>query len=179
MKSLNDLKKPASSSRNTATAATLGQRFLITLIGLLIAVLLTGTIYGLVFKDPSAPPLYRFGGKETAPLPADATPRPAMEQIFTGIGLIRTVTAGTRPATVVLSVDFPYRPDDLAFTEELVNKVPLIRNTTREYLESFSADKLRIQGEALIKSDLLNRYNTLLQLGQIEVLYFSDFMIIE
>ncbi|MDR0568940.1 MAG: flagellar basal body protein FliL [Spirochaetaceae bacterium] len=131
-----------------------------------------GTIYGLIFRR--AKPLY------TAPS-APVLPRqaPAGERIFTGIGRLRVITADNPPVTVVISVAFPYDPDDGPFTEELASKVPSFRRAVSEYFASHSAAELRETPDSVIKTALLKRYNNLLRLGTIETLYFNDLMFIE
>lgn len=151
--------------------------FLLIVPVLLILVLAAGTVYALIFRAPDAPPLYSFASEQAqkeAPEAVVLSPT-----VYTGIGTIRTTTADKEPATVILSVSFPYKMQDISFTEELDLVVPRLRTVTEEYLSTFTAQKLRVQTEEKVKSDLLSRYNALLRLGKIELLYFEDFMIIE
>ncbi|MDR2149977.1 MAG: flagellar basal body protein FliL [Spirochaetaceae bacterium] len=162
----------------SAKASVFISRALLIVLALLILVLAAGTLYALVFRAPDAPPLYSFTQEqtqETALIPELQSPTP----IFTGIGTIRTTTADKEPATVILSISFPYKPQDITFTEELNLTIARFRTVTQEYISSFTAEKLRIQAEETVKSDLLDRYNALLRLGKIDLLYFEDFMIIE
>lgn len=125
-------------------------------------VFLGGTFYSL---------LNRHGEKIPVPLPPG-------EGIFTGIGRLRCLAAGEN-SVVILSVTFPYDPEDRAFTEELAARVKDFRTVTGEYILSLTADELKKSGEDRLKSALLERFNRILRLGKIEILYFSDFMIIE
>ena len=104
--------------------------------------------------------------------------RSGPEQTFTGIGRLRIPTAGPQPGMVILFVAFPYYPDDRAFSEELALRVRDLRDIIREYIGSFSVAELRRQDEEIIRAELLRRFNGVLRLGQIETLFFSDFMII-
>jgi flagellar basal body-associated protein FliL len=109
---------------------------------------------------------------------------------FTGIGRIRVPTRAEMPAfaadppsvpqpgMALLFVTFVYSPDDRAFSEELALRVRDFREIITEYIGSFSAAELQRQSEEKIKTELLRRFNAILRLGQIETLYFSDFMIV-
>ena len=125
-----------------------------------------GTVYGVFYnKKPPADVqinvLPEFGG-----------------QTFTGIGRIRIPTADPQPGMVILFVSFIYNPEDKVFSEELVLKIGDFRDIITRYIGSFTAEDLQKQEEENIKLELLRRFNALLRLGQIETLYFSDFMII-
>jgi flagellar basal body-associated protein FliL len=130
----------------------------------LLLLILGGTLYALVFRR--------------SPSTGTPAPSPAAEnRIFTGLGRLRVSTAGA--GTLILSVTFPYYPGDRPFSEELASRVRQLRDITTGYFASLSPDELRQRDEALIKKELLDRYNAVLRLGQIEVLYFNDYMILE
>jgi flagellar basal body-associated protein FliL len=80
---------------------------------------------------------------------------------------------------VVLTAVFPYHPGDRPFSEELVSRIREFRNITSGYFAALPVEELRRRGESAVKEELLSRYNAVLRLGKIEVLYFNDFMIIE
>jgi flagellar basal body-associated protein FliL len=143
-------------------------RLLLAVLIALALIILGGTLYALILRPSPAPPQ---GASRESPAESD--------RIFTGIGRIRSVTADPEPSTVILSVAFPYIPEDRAFSEELASRVGELRRITADYLRSLSADELRRLAEGDIKAELLNRYNAHLRLGNIEVLYFSDFMILD
>jgi flagellar basal body-associated protein FliL len=100
-------------------------------------------------------------------------------RVFTGIGRLRLSPAPPSSATVILSVTFPYDPGDRAFSEELASRTPDFRNAAAEYVGSLGPGALAEKDEAEIKAELLGRFNAVLRLGKIAVLYFDDFMIIE
>jgi flagellar basal body-associated protein FliL len=104
---------------------------------------------------------------------------PENAMIFTGIGRIRTITGDSQPATVILSIAFPYNSADRAFSEELASRVKNFRDIASEYFRKLTLNELRRQTEEDIKSALLYQYNDILRLGQIETLFFSDYMLIE
>jgi len=99
-------------------------------------------------------------------------------QTFTGIGRIRISTADPQPGMVILFVSFIYYPEDKVFSEELVLKIRDFREIIADYIGSFTVEELQKQEEEKIKHELLRRFNAVLRLGQLETLYFSDFMII-
>jgi flagellar basal body-associated protein FliL len=143
---------------------------LIALAGLLIA----GTIYAFA-RSPGAGPLFRLGkaggtvsGTEAA---GDGV------HIFAGIGRLRIPLANS--STLILSIAFPYPPDDQSFTEELAAKIGEFRSIASEYFSSLPAEKLVNLDEGAAKAEILRRYNTSLRLGRIEALYFSDLVILE
>jgi len=79
---------------------------------------------------------------------------------------------------VILFVVFTYYPEDKAFSEELVLRVRDFRQIIVDYFGSFSVSELQGLDEEGIKKELLRRFNVILRLGQIETLYFGDFMVV-
>ena len=107
----------------------------------------------------------------------EAPPSSAAENIFSNIGRQRLVTADSK--TVILTVSFPYSAEDKAFTEELVSRIPGFRSLAVEYFLRMSADEIRAIDEERIKENLLEEFNSILRLGKIEILYFTDYLIID
>ena len=99
-------------------------------------------------------------------------------QTFVGIGKIRVSTIAPNPGMVILFVSFKYFPSDKAFSEELVLRIGDFRGIIVDYIGSFSVAELQKLSEESLKIELLRRFNAILRLGQIEVLYLSDFIII-
>jgi flagellar basal body-associated protein FliL len=135
-------------------------------------VLLAGTLYALVFRPgrTETPRRTRENGFVQSSVDGG---------VFTGVGRLRSATAGPQPATVILSVTFPYPPDDRPFTEELASQTANFRNIAHEYFASLSTEELLNKDEASIKAEILRGYNGLLRLGQIETLYFNEYLVIE
>ena len=137
---------------------------------LLALAILTGTIYALV-----SPP------KQTSPGNSPG-PDPALQgggNTFTGIGRIRTSTAGDTPAAVIITIAFPYNPEDKTFSEELASKVAKFRSETNQYFNSLTPDELRMISDDDLRKDLLALFNAQLRLGSIETLYIHDYMVVE
>jgi hypothetical protein len=170
-------------TKKTGTEVSGGIRVVyFVLLGVLILLglsLLAGTVYALAVRNDAGlspdEPQNRGGGIS----PQDSLSPDAEGQTFMGIGQIRAATAPPGPAAVIFSVTFPYNPEDRVFAEELASRTGDFRQSASEYLGSLSAERLRALDEGAVKAELLRRYNSLLRLGRIEVLYFSDFMILE
>jgi len=133
-----------------------------------VLIIIFGTIYG-VFFNTTPLSSTQIGGQQKSD---------RQGQTFTGIGQLRVTTADPQPGMVILFVLFTYYPDDKAFSEELALRVREFRDIIVSYIGSFSIIDLQSQGEELIKTELLRQFNAILRLGQIETLYFSDFLII-
>jgi flagellar basal body-associated protein FliL len=129
--------------------------------------IIVGTIYG-VFFHTSLPD----------PMRLTTSQKIGEGQTFTGIGRIRVSTADPQPGMVILFISFTYYPDDKAFSEELVLRVKDFRQIITNYFGSFSVSELQRLDEDSIKRELLRQFNAILRLGQIETLYFGDFMVV-
>ena len=142
-------------------------RFLLILVVILVLLFIGGTIFGLFLKtDPQE-------HEQTNALQENEE-----GQTYTGIGRIRISTADPQPGMVILFVTFRYYPEDKAFSEELALRIKDFREAIMLYIGSFSAEELLNQSEESIKTELLRRFNTILRLGKIDTLYFSEFLII-
>lgn len=145
-------------------------RFLIIILILLSLLIISGTIYGMFF--------YIIPADDKSDSVSHNVGEQGKGQTFTAIGKIRVSTANPQPGMVVLFVSFIYYPDDKAFSEELVLRINDFRDVIRAYIGSFSITELQKMDEEMIKTELLRRFNVILRLGQIETLYFNDFMIV-
>jgi flagellar basal body-associated protein FliL len=148
--------------------------------------LLGGTIFILVTRGIN--PVDRASNQALSPLSVSSHEKKEnihkitqnrIEKIFVGIGRLRLFTAPPQPAMVILSMAFPYNPEDKAFSEELALRIKDFRMITSDYFASFSEDQLRLREESVIKADLLSRFNAILRLGEITTLFFNDYIIME
>lgn len=98
---------------------------------------------------------------------------------FTGVGRIRAATADPEPATVIVSIAFPYDRSDLAFSEELAARTKDLRELTADLFSNLGAAELRPGSEEILKTELLRRYNAILRLGKISVIYFNDYLLVD
>jgi flagellar basal body-associated protein FliL len=146
--------------------------------------LIGGTIFAFL-RGRNERPLFTLGaGDRGAPAgPAgtggagDSGGSRRVSGIFTGIGRLRIPVAG--PGTVILSIAFPYPPEDRAFSEELASRVADFRRVAAEYFGSLDSGELEDLDEEAARTEILRRCNALLRLGKIETLYFYDLMMIE
>ncbi|MDR2019374.1 MAG: flagellar basal body protein FliL [Treponema sp.] len=159
--------------RSTETAGRSRARLLCRILAVIALILflliLGGTLYALFIREKAV------SGAAPPPVPA----RTGEDRIFTGIGRVRSVTAGSPPATVILSPVFPYSPGDRPFSEELAARLGELRRITADYFTPYTAEELRDRDEETLKEELRSRYNAVLRLGRIESLYFDDYIIIE
>jgi flagellar basal body-associated protein FliL len=159
--------------RSTNTAERSKGRLLCRILALtalaLFLLILGGTLYALFIREKAV------SGTAPSPVPGEM----GGGRIFTGIGRIRSVTAGSQPATVILSPVFPYTPGDRPFSEELAARLGEFRRITVDYFTPYTAGELRDKDEETLKEELRSRYNAVLRLGRIESLYFDDYLIIE
>jgi flagellar basal body-associated protein FliL len=147
-------------------------RVLVVIVLLLILALAAGTVYAFIRgKKVEAAPDRKT---EAGVVGEEAVS--GEEAVFSGIGTVRASTTGENPETVIITVAFPYDRSDGPFSEELVSHISDFKAQTGEYLGSFTADDLRQTDIAAINRGLLDRYNSLLHLGQIEELYFLEFI---
>ena len=131
-----------------------------------------GTVYGVLIRPYRTPP--------AAPRrPPFAETEADLDSVFSGIGRIRSVTAGADQAAVILSIAFPYNSKDKVFSEELASHIADFRVIAQDYFSALSLRELKLKDEEAIKGELLVRYNQVLRLGSIKALYFSDYLIIE
>jgi flagellar basal body-associated protein FliL len=120
------------------------------------------------------------GGREDAAERDVVVSGGGAEQSFTGIRRQRAVLKGEQGgATVIVWVVFPYDAADRAFTEELAGNIGFFRETVSAYFEAMTVSDPRLHDEAVMKEELLSRFNARLRLGKIERLFFSEFLIID
>ena len=150
-------------------------RIIITVIIVMVALIGAGTIIDLV-RPAGAGPIITIGGRERGAPAGTAENRDGM---FTGIGRLRIPVSHDPPSTLVVSIDFPYPPDDRLFAEELASRLGDFRAIAEAYFSSLPAQSLINLNEDTAKEEIIRRYNALLRLGRIETLYFTDFMVIE
>jgi flagellar basal body-associated protein FliL len=158
-------------NHGASRGGALAFRVLLGIAAALALVLIAGTLYALAVRPGGAAPSAQTGQASGG--------RFSDNGVFTGIGRLRASTAGPDPATVILSVTFPYRPEDKPFAEELASHIADFRNAARGYFSSLSIAELREKDESAVKADILHRYNLLLRLGRIETVYFNEYLVIE
>jgi len=147
---------------------------LLSLAGVLILLLLIGTIIGVARSSGSQPliSLGKHGGTSAKNAANDEDIR-----VFSGLGRLRIPLSNS--STLVLSIAFPYPAHDAAFTEELAAKISDFRSLASGYFSALPADKIANLDEEAAKQEILARYNAILRLGRIRTIFFSDMMVID
>jgi flagellar basal body-associated protein FliL len=149
--------------------------FLLSLAGALILILIIGTIFALVRpKDSNA--LVKLG-KTKVEQTTEAQIQNNDIRIFSGLGRLRISLSNS--SILILSIAFPYQAEDTAFTEELAVKIGEFRKLAIDYFSSLDEEKITYLNEEDAKMEILKLFNANLRLGRIEVLYFSDLVIID
>jgi len=150
---------------------------LVVIIIILAVILVVGSLFAL-FRPSSSEPLFNIGRQENIGETRIGVPDDGEISIFTGIGRLRIPAAGSPPATIILSISFPYPAADRLFAEELASHIGDFRSIATNYFSSLNAERIISLNEDAAKTEILNRYNALLRLGKIQTLYFSDLMVI-
>jgi len=98
-------------------------------------------------------------------------------RIYSGLERIRIPLANA--SIIILSVAFPYSANDITFTEELAAKTGEFRSIIIDYFSSLPASGANQINEDNAKQEILRRFNNILRLGRITVLYFTEMTIID
>jgi flagellar protein FliL len=147
---------------------------LLSLAGVLILLLIIGTIIGVV-RSSGSKPLFRLGKPTGAPTKTTALDDDI--RVFSGLGRLRIPLSNS--STLILLITFPYPAHDTAFTEELAAKIGEFRSLAADYFSALPADKIAHLDEDAAKKEILARYNAILRLGQIRTIYFSGMNVID
>jgi len=155
-------------------------RILVLALMILVLLIAGGSLFA-ILRPSNADPLFKLGNADTSSPGNSYAQATAETSVFNGIGRLRIPVAGRSgaSATMILSIAFPYPAVDQPFTEELASKIVNFRTITSDYFSSLPASTFVDFNEENAKAELINRYNDILRLGKIQVLYFSDLMILE
>jgi len=152
------------------------QRILLLIAATLFLIILFGT--AIAFISGNAKP--GEGLRKKDPSPESLTKETANKTaVFSQIGILRCSTADEPPIPVVISLYFPYPADDRPFYEELSKKTQKLRILITDYIASYTSAELLNAGEQAIKENLVDIINTELVLGEIEFLYFAEYIFLE
>ena len=161
---------------------------LFSIIGVLLLVIVFGTVIGLASKK-AAP------GKNLR----NADPEPTAREIenlnkhsdspiaaYTGLGTIRCITlpdTDNNPddtgTAVVITPWLSYPQDDTVFFEELARKRLIITGIFTSYFSSCTKVELLSRTEDKIKQDIMEQINDQMSLGKISGIYLTDYIFLE
>lgn len=97
-------------------------------------------------------------------------------EVFTELGTLRTGTRDEPSIPIVIKPYFSYPADDTQYYEELCRKNRKMQLLITSYFADFTKEQLLENGEQKVKSDLLHLINDELVLGQIQALYFEQYI---
>lgn len=152
---------------------------LISIIGLLIVVILTGTLVSVYRKSPKVTENLLQLGKArnlSEPVNSDIV-------AYYQLGTIRIVTApessdGAGTAMVV-SPWLAYPEGDTVFYEELARKRGVMKGIFSSYFANHSKTGLLTETEVKTVENLIAQINEQLSLGKISDIYFTDYLFLE
>ena len=146
---------------------------LLSFAGALVALFVIGTIFGLV-RPAGSPPILRLG--RSRPQEIQRPIQTGDIQVFTGLSRLRIPLSNS--SVMVLSIAFPYPSNDFAFMEELAGKINDLGDISNDYFSSLPQTALIQIDEETAKREILRRFNSILRLGSISDLYFTDLTIL-
>jgi len=101
------------------------------------------------------------------------------EKIYTKLGTLRALTADVPPIPIVITPYFSYPDNDKAFFEELTSKNKKLQQIILQYINTKTQKELSKIGEIKVKEDILKQFNTALIMGQINTIYFDEYIFFE
>ena len=142
---------------------------LLSIAAALVLAILAGTIWA------------RFTTRKAAQ--REAAAQLAETREFLDIGRARIQLEGEKAdepgALLIVKAAIPYSPADGQFQEELVRKLPEIREAVRSFFSLYTLSELQATPEAELKAQLLKRLDRILVLGNPEDIYFEEFIFFE
>lgn len=157
---------------------------------LLFVAIIAGTLWA--FASGNAKPSARRSARVNPSAVELASGTVGGKAVFSDIGTLRLAlrksakeqngakASGEEPlVTVILTPFIPYDGTDVPFREELVSKNRSMRATIRAWFLSRTLDEIEALGESAVKDALTREINSLLVLGSIETVWFTDYLTIE
>lgn len=157
---------------------------------LMLIVIVAGTVWA--FASGIAKPSVRRGTRDNPSAGELASGTVAGKAVFSDIGTLRLALRKTAKAqggekspgdeplvTVILTPFIPYDGTDVPFREELVAKNRSLRAAIRAWFLSRTLEEIEALGEPAVKDALAREINSLLVLGSIETVWFTDYLTIE
>ena len=141
---------------------------ILTAIAILLALALAaGTIYGLAT------------GSRAKMLARGEAGLPAGSKVYTGLGTLRAASRDKPPAIILATPSFPYPAGDRAFGEELDSKQEALRQAVIKWLSTKTAEELSPAFEAATKAGIRDALNGILDLGEVDTIWLSDFSVVQ
>lgn len=99
--------------------------------------------------------------------------------IYTNFGQIRTTTSDMPPIPIVLKPSFSYSSENIPLFEEVAQKNNKLKNIITHFFSEKKIVQLKQLGEENIKTQLLEQINSELIMGNIQAIYFEDYIFLE
>jgi len=156
-------------------------RILLIIIGILITIVFVGTIFGVSSKKEKTPEVLISQGKAVnlaAPANTDIVE-------YYQLQTIRIITAKDEKikddtgCAFVISPWLAYPMGDTVFYEEIARKQGTIKGIFTKYFAEKTQAQILSLGEERINNDLLTQINQQLSLGQIQSIFFTDFIFLQ
>jgi len=152
-------------------------RVLLAIIGLLVTFIFVGTIFVLSNKKENTPEVLISKGKAVnlaAPANSDVVEYYKLDTIR----IICAVEKGKEDfgAVFVVTPWLSYPMGDTVFFEEIARKQGTLKAIFTQYFTEKTQAQILSLGEEKIKSDLMEKINAQLSLGQVSALFFTDFI---
>jgi flagellar protein FliL len=99
---------------------------------------------------------------------------------YSALGEIRTRTRDKTPYAVVVRINLGYPlGSDKLFLEKLTTSTPRLRDAVRSYFSEKSAEELGPENEQVVKQQILDLANNIIEGGQIKEVLFERFDVSE
>lgn len=160
-------------------------KILVGVIIFLCAVILLGTVFGLLNGHKPSENL-----RDSDPTPKEITSlnKRSSDKVaaYTDLGQIRAVTKadasekhGDDGIAMVITPWLSYPEGDTVFFEELSRKRLIIKGILQTYFSEHTQHELQVLTEPEVKKQLLEKINDQLTLGKISAVYFSEYIFLQ
>lgn len=176
--------------RNNEEIVETVNKILLIVIGAIIGLILIGTVIGLISKK--ARPGKNYRNVDPSPKEIENLNKhlDSDQQIaaFTGIETLRILTLpeenekngdSNNGSSLVITPWFTYPEDNQEFFEELSKKRSLISGIITSYFSTKTKNQLLMISEDEIKAQILDEINSQMTLGQVQQIYFTDFLFLD
>lgn len=156
-------------------------RILLVIIGVLIALFFIGTIFGVANKKDKTPEVLISQGKAVnlaAPANTDVVEYYQLQTIRIITAVDEKIKDDTGCAFVI-SPWLAYPMGDTVFYEEIARKQGAIKAIFRQYFAEKTQAQILGLGEESINKELMQKINEQLSLGQIQSIFFTDFIFLQ
>ena len=149
--------------------------------GFLVFVIASGTVWAFAKSSHRSTSRSLMASDRQVPSAADSAAGASTGKLseFGDIGILRAATADKKIVTIVVQPYLSYSPTDVPFQEELVQKTRPIRAYILNWFHSKTIKDIDKLGESNVKAALLDGVNSMLVLGKVSAIYFSEYMVIE